>query len=344
MDLRVLWTIAGSMGTMSDIEMLKKSKLFHIDVITSDIADRDAASFIATGKKYILPQVKDPGYIDAILELCKNESITTVIPQYTDELVPMAQNLHRFEALGIKLLVTKDVEMLRVANSKTGLYHFFKERDFIPNYTLANDIASIRAAVKSLGYPDVPVCIKPVNGEGGKGFRIITEERVDLFNEAGGSMKITLEAYIDLLKGVEHIPELMVSEYLPGTEYSIDCVCKEGKTYICIPRQRIETSMGVASVSLIDKNDMLIEYAKEIISALKLSYNINLQFKYSRDSQPKLIEINPRVSGSLVANEGAGVNMLEQALKLAYELPMEEVKVKWGTKMIRYWSQIFTQV
>lgn len=332
------------MGTVADIEMLKHSKSFCIDVVTTDVEDKDTAGFVITGKKYIVPKVKDSKYIDALLEICKNEKITTIIPQYTDELILMSENTDRFNSLGIKVLVTEDTQMLHIANSKDGLYNFFRDKDFVPKYTLVSTIDSIKSAVLDLGYPDVPVCIKPVKGEGGKGFRIITEEKIDIFNEPPGSPKVNLEAYINLLRTLAKIPELLVTEYLPGTEYSVDCVCKNGITYFCTPRQRIETSMGVSSISLIEKNEALIAYSKEMISALNLSYNINIQFKYSKSGKPKLIEINPRVSGSLVSNYGAGINMLEEALKLAYGMPVENINIKWGTKMIRYWSQIFIQV
>lgn len=343
MDLKVLWTIAGSMGTISDIDMLKKVKSFNIDVVTADSEDKDAAGFVVTGKKYVVPKIKDSKYVDALLEICKKEEITTIIPQYTEELVLMAENIDRFKSLGIKVLVTEDIEKLKVANNKYELYNFFDNRDFVPKYRLCSSIASIKSAVLELGYPNANLCIKPVKGEGGKGFRIITEEMIDLFNEAPGSPKINIEAYINQLKASAKIPELLVTEYLPGKEYSVDCVCRNGITFFCIPRQRIETSMGVSSVSLIEKNEELIAYSKEIISSLNLSYNINIQFKYSDEGKPKLIEINPRVSGSLVANSGAGINMLESALRLAYDMPMEDIDIKWGTKMIRYWNQIFIQ-
>lgn len=344
MDLKILWTIAGSMGTLADIDMLKNSKAFNIDVITADAEDKDAAGFVATGKKYIVPKPKDLKYIDSIVEICKKEKITTIIPQYTDELLPISESIKMFNSMGIKALVTEDNEKLKIANSKIKLYRFFNDKDFIPKYLLASDIESVKAAVLRLGYPDVPVCVKPVQGEGGKGFRIITEEKIDIFNEPPGSPKVNLDIYMDILKSLGDIPELLISEYLPGREYSVDCVCKKGTTYICIPRQRIETSMGVSSVSLIEENKELIECSQEIISCLNLSYNINIQFKYSREGKPKLIEINPRVSGSLVANYGAGVNMLESALRLAYDMPIGDVDIKWGTKMIRHWSQIYTQV
>jgi carbamoyl-phosphate synthase large subunit len=339
--LKVLWTIAGSMGTVSDLEMLKNVKSFNIDVITADAKDKDAAGFVVTGKKFVVPEVKDSKYLNAILNICKNEKITTVIPQYTDELSLMSENINRFNSLGIKVLVTEDTEKLKIANCKGKLYSYFKQKDYIPKYILASDIDSVKNAAYKLGYPTVPVCIKPVQGEGGKGFRIITDEKIDIFSEPFNSPKLSLEAYMELARIPDRIPELLVTEYLPGKEYSVDCVCKNGTTYICIPRQRIETSMGVSSVSLIEKNEELITYSKEIISSLNLSYNINIQFKYSDEGKPKLIEINPRVSGSLVANYGAGINMLEAALRLAYDMPVGNNEVKWGTKMIRHWSEIF---
>lgn len=341
MNLRVLWTISGSMGTLSDIDMLKKVKSFGIEVITADTEDKDTAGFLVTGKKYIVPKVKDSKYIDCLLDICRREGITTIIPQYTDELLPLSQNMDRFRRLGIKILVTENTERLEIANDKIKLYQFFNNRDFVPRYTLVSAVDSIKDAVLELGYPDVPVCIKPAQGEGGKGFRILTAERIDIFNEPPDTAKISLEAYFNQLKALDKIPDLAVMEYLPGKEYSVDCVCKNGTVHICIPRQRIETTAGVATVSLVEKNDDLIECSKEIISSLNLSYNINLQFKYSKEGKPKLIEINPRVSGSLVANHGAGINMLESSLKLAYDMPVDDIPIKWGTKMIRYWDQVF---
>jgi carbamoyl-phosphate synthase large subunit len=331
------------MGTMADIDMLQNIQSFGVEVVTADMEDKDSAAALATGKKYIVPRVKDSQYIEHIVDICRREHITTIIPQYSDELLPMAANLGRFREMGVEVLVTEDLEKLKIANSKVALYQFFSHKDFVPQYRIAASPAAVADALEELGYPRVPVCIKPAEGEGGKGFRIITEEKIDIFSEPPGTPKVDMETYLSQLNKMEKIPELVVMEYLPGKEYSVDCVCKDGTAYLCIPRQRIETTMGVATVSQIEKNEELIRYSQEIISALKLSYNINIQFKYSAEGRPKLVEINPRVSGSLVANLGAGVNMLESSLNLAYGLPVDSGKeIKWGTKIIRHWSQIIT--
>lgn len=341
MDLKVLWTISGSMGTVGDIKMLKSAEGFKIDVVTADRTDKDCAGFVITGKKHIVPGGSEPGYIAGIIDICKDEGITTIIPQYGDELVSLSHNIELFNKMGIKVLVTEDEERLKIANNKRDLYDFLRSREYIPSYRYVESKEALEKSLFDLGYPTVPVCLKPAFGEGGRGFKIITEERVDIFNDEPGVTKLNLEALQQGVKTLEDMPELIAMEYLPGREYSVDCICSRGDAVLCIPRQRIETSMGAASVSLIEKNDEIIEISKEIISKLNLSYNVNIQFKYDRFGRPKLIEVNPRVSGSLIANLGAGVNMLELSLKLAYGMPLGKIDVKWGTRMIRYWNQIY---
>ncbi|WP_234124303.1 ATP-grasp domain-containing protein [Clostridium hydrogenum] len=342
MNLKVLWTISDSMGTVSDLKMLKLIKKdFNIDVITADREDKTSLGFAVTGKKYIIPNGAAPDYIEKVIAICKKEKITTLIPQYGDELVTLSRNLVLFNNLGIKVLVTPDVEKLTIANSKTALYEYFSLNNFIPKYKSVNTLKELENAIFELGYPKKPVCMKPAESEGSKGFHIITNEKIDILNERPGSAKISWELLKNQLQQYSKLPKILVMEYLPGTEYSVDCVCKDGETIMCIPRQRVETSMGVAIESILEKNTEIMDMSKKIIKALNLSYNINIQFKYSSEGKPMLIEINPRVSGSLVANLGAGVNMLELALKLAYGLPLPAVDVKWGTRMMRYLEQLY---
>lgn len=332
------------MGTFSDLRMLKDIVDFNIEVITADLSDKDSVGFALTGKKITIPHGNDPCYIERLLGICGEENITTIIPQRWDELQALSANMKLFENRGIKVLVTEDIEKLITANNKKSLYDFFKGRDFIPDYVPVSNLKELEDALSRLGYPLSPVCIKPVLGEGGKGVKIVTSENIDIFNDMSGGTKISFDILKQQIMKAHEIPPLLATEYLPGTEYSVDCVSKGGEAYVCIPRQRLETSIGVATISLIERNEELIELSREIISKLNLSYNVNLQFKYSACGRPKLVEVNPRVSGSLVANLGAGVNMLELALKLAYDMPLEDININWGTKMIRYWDQIFITV
>lgn len=343
MDLNVLWTIASSMGTYSDLDMLKNARGFNINFITADRIDKDSVGFELAGKKYIIPKGVEKDYIKSIADICREERITTIVPQYSDELAPMSLSIGLFNSMGVRVLVTEDTEKLIIANNKKKLYQHFDGESFIPRYEYASSVEELERAVKALEYPKYNVCIKPVDGEGGKGFKIITSEKNNIFEDNGKGPEMPWELYKSCVQDISAIPELIVMEYLPGDEYSVDCVCRRGETYVCIPRERIETSMGVATVSAVRNNRELIDISKYIIRKLNLSYNINLQFKYSRAGRPMLVEINPRVSGALVANCGAGVNMLELSLKLAYDKPLGSINVNWDTKMMRYWDQIYVK-
>ena len=341
MSINILWTISNSMGTISDLNMLKSIKDMNINIVTADREDRDSLGFLATGKKYILPKGDSPHYIERVKSICEKENISVIIPQYGDELIPLSQNLELFNSLGIKVLVSQDTSKLFIANNKKELFKYFLGADFIPAYKSACNLDDIERAVYGFNYPDNNICLKPALSEGSKGFFIITAENRDILKESSISNKISLEMLKSQLKHLEKLPELLIMEYLPGTEYSVDCVSKDGETIVCIPRERIETSMGVAVETITEKNEELIKITKRIVKELDLSYNTNIQFKYSYDGKPKLIDINPRVSGSLVANLGAGVNMLELSLKLVLGLPLPSIDIKWGTKMLRYWEQMF---
>lgn len=341
MNVKVLWTISDSMGTVSDLEMLKAIDDMNIAIVTADREDKDSLGFAVTGKKYIVPNGESPDYINNIKAICQKEKVTALIPQYGDELVPLSRNIPLFDSLGVKVLITPDVKRLSIANNKKSLYDYFAGSSFVPQYRCVSTLKEMEKAVLELGYPYRAVCMKPASSEGSNGFHIITDEKVDMLSERSDTSKINWEILESYLEQYNKMPDILIMEYLPGIEYSVDCVCKDGSTIVCIPRQRVKTSMGVAVESIIEENHEIIDISKNIIKKLKLSYNINIQFKYSREGKPKLVEINPRVSGSLVANLGAGVNMLELSLKLAYRLPLPSINIKWGTKMMRYWDQIY---
>jgi carbamoyl-phosphate synthase large subunit len=338
--LKLLWTITSSPGTLTDLKMLKEAEGFDINIITADHKRIDYGAFTVADKNYYIPNYDDDNYLDSIMDICNKEKITTIIPQYGGELMPLSQNIKKFEGMGISVLVTEDTKGLETANNKIKLYEYFNGMDFIPEYRKVADIEELEGAIYALGYPDNPVCIKPAEGEGGSGFWIVTDENIDVFNEIDRE-RINWDTLKSQLVKLDTFPEVIVTEYLSGSEYSVDCVAYNGKSYVCIPRERLETAMGVAIVTRLKKDQRLIDISEYIISKLNLSYNINVQFKYSKYGKPKLLEINPRVSGSLVANLGAGVNMLEASLRLAYKMPIKDINIKWGASMIKYWDQLF---
>jgi carbamoyl-phosphate synthase large subunit len=132
-------------------------------------------------------------------------------------------------------------------------------------------------------------------------------------------------------------------EYLPGTEYSVDMLLRGGETLAVVPRPREITKLGISFMGRIEKNLEIEELASKIAREIGLEYNINMQFKMSEEGVPKIIEINPRVSGTIVMSTGAGVNLPYLGVKLALGEEMPPIEPKYGTRMIRYWGEIFVE-
>jgi carbamoyl-phosphate synthase large subunit len=138
-------------------------------------------------------------------------------------------------------------------------------------------------------------------------------------------------------------PPLLVTEFLPGEEYSVDCLTDRGKTVLAVPRLREKMVNGISTKGRFVYDSEITRYCTQIIETIGLHGNIGLQVKRSEVGNPLLLEINPRVQGTIVAALGAGVNLPLLAIKqeLGMAIQPEEMAVKWNTGFSRYWTELF---
>ncbi len=133
---------------------------------------------------------------------------------------------------------------------------------------------------------------------------------------------------------------MIVSEYLPGEEYTIDVF--RGRTTVVIPRKRRSIRSGISFDAEVDLREDLIEYCTNLAVALNLKYCFGFQFKIARDGIPKLLECNPRVQGTMVASVMAGFNLIYYAVMEALGEPaaVDAVEIEDGTRFVRYWGGV----
>ncbi|POY39244.1 hypothetical protein C3K47_01755 [Solitalea longa] len=342
--INILMTGAGAPGAPGIIKCLKQEGSLNLFLCDSN---PDAVGrFLHDGVFKVVPKANDVDFIKVIKQICSENNISVIMPLVTLELFVFAKYKAELEEIGIKVLVS-DEKALNIANNKAYLYEFLNAKgvDFIPSFLKVNTYDEFNKSIKELDYPSVPVCFKPSVSNGSRGFRIInsTVNEFDLlFNYKPDNTYILLEKIQDILRE-NKFPELIVSEYLPGEEYSVDCIANNGKPVLIIPRLRRKMLGGISTAGEIIMNQELIVYSKEIIEKIGLHGNIGIQFKRAASGQFKLLEINPRVQGTIVSILGAGVNMPLIAVKQELGLRIEEAElnVKWGTNFIRYWDEVF---
>jgi carbamoyl-phosphate synthase large subunit len=328
-------TGGGAPGAAGILECLRQDPSLHVTIAD---ANPHAVGRYLHGDFSVIPRADDPAFIDRVLALCRQKNIHIVLPLVTRELIPLAQHTQVFELAGARVLVST-TESLEIANDKGRLYQFLQWRGIeVPAFRIVETIEQFKQAVEELGYPNQPVCFKPSVSNGSRGFRIINnamDEAHLLFNEKPNATYISLNDAIRILSS-RSFPQLLVSEYLPGEEYSVDCVARHGEALLVVPRLRKKMINGISVEGEFVNENSIIGYCTRIINELQLHGNIGIQVKRATNGVFLIVEINPRVQGTISAALGAGVNLPLLAVQQELDIPPGNKEVKWGTKFVRY--------
>lgn len=335
-------TGGGAPGAAGILKCLKQEPAFNI--VAADANAVAIGKYLAKNFETI-PAADSPDFIEAVFSVCKKYNIHILMPLVTKELFVLVKYKTEFEKAGIKVLVS-DEHALEIANNKSKLYEFLQWRGLaVPDFRIVETVEQFTEAVSALGFPEKPVCFKPSISNGSRGFRIInsTVNEMDLlFNYKPNSVFLQFADAIRILSSGT-FPQLLVSEYLPGDEYSVDCLAQNGKAKLILPRIRKKIINGITVEGVFIQNEAIIQYCNSIIEELKLHGNIGIQVKQAANGQFLILEINPRVQGTIAAALGAGINLPVLAIKQELSLPIatNEMEVKWGTGFSRYWTEVF---
>ena len=339
--ITVLMTGAGAPGCAGIVRSLRSTDERPVRIVGVDM-DPTAYGFALVDESATVPAGGDDDYVPRMVELAEREDADVVLPLTTAELGPLARNRDAFDAA----VMVSPEDALAVANDKGRLYGFLDDEGFdcAPPFRRVDDADAFVEACRELGYPDRPVCFKRPVASGMRGFRVLDErgDRLErLLSEKPDSTVTTVAEVLPVLESAETFPELIVMEYLPGEEYSVDVLARGDEAGPVVPRSRTRTRAGISFEGTVERDEELIEAAGDICRGLGVEYNVNVQFKYDSDGAPKVLEINPRVSGTIIMCVGAGANLPYLGVKHALGEPIPAVDVQWGTHMVRYWQEVF---
>jgi carbamoyl-phosphate synthase large subunit len=334
--INILLTGCGAPGAAGIIQCLKKDPRIHVFGVDMDP--------FASGRHLVesfqtIPDSSDPNFAEAILSFCEQRQIDAVIPIVTTELIPLAKAFNNRKILKPALL-SHHPDLLITLNDKGAVYQQFKELNFIPKFQLINTSEEL---VKSLTSFE-PLVVKPRISNGSRGVRVLHQD-MDRLNawltQKPGNLDMSKSEFISIVNQRE-IPPLVVSEYLPGTEYTVDVLYHQAEIYSSAIRTREKMRSGISTQGRFVLNQPITEALKSIGNRLHLHGFFGFQFKEDANGHPKLLEVNPRLQGTTVAALGAGVNfpllLLQQHLN---ELPEIAPQVKIGVSFSRVFKEIY---
>ncbi len=344
-DITVLYTACGAVYTPAFIDCLKDNGERNIRVIGADMAyDETIAPLI--DKLYVTPKAIEPGYVDALLKICKSEKVDVLIPGMSNELVKLWDKRKEFEKIG-SIVSLSNKESIEITTDKFRFYTFLKDNNLpVPKFALITNSEELLAACTHCGYPERPVCVKATNLSGSRGIRIIKSDvsRFDiLFGEKPNSMFTTMDELQATLREKDTMPEMMAMEYLPGVEGSVDLIGDNGKVLYAGYRESTVNLASIPQVAEVKENKEAIDIATKVCEALKIDGNADFDFKEDENGHPVLMEVNPRVAATMKIFKKAGMNLPYLRIKqlLGEELP--EVEIKYGIKMKRRYQEMFSE-
>jgi len=251
-----------------------------------------------------------PAYVQYCLDVARRWGVTLFLPgRKTREIVAARE---QFELIGTRLLVAGDGPALDLLVSKARAYAALAGEGFrIPDHAVVNDLAGFDAAWRRLRPRHEGLCYKPAVSIYGLGFRIVADQ--EEFRQrlrAGDPLMITLEDARQRLARQGRFRDLLLMEYLPGPERSVDCLGSDGQLVRCVVRRK------EADGQEIEDNPELVALVRRLAARFRLTGLFNVQFR-DRGGEPYLLEINPRMSGGLPYSCQSGVALPYWAVRLA---------------------------
>lgn len=336
-DITVLVTGSGAPGIKGTLY-----SLYHnfdkrkIKTVGTDIRDDAVGSYLCD-RFYRIARPSSDDYLPQLLSICRKEQVDVLLPQNTAELSILAGHKDEFESQGTVVAVS-DKRAIDVANNKSSLMSAAQEAEVaVTRSYLADSIDDLLAYAQNLGWPESRVVVKPPVSNGMRGLRIIDEsiDRKKMFyEEKPTSVYMRMKDLQEILG--ESFPTLLVTEYLPGEEYTVD-VLRAGKIAV-VPRSRDRIVSGITFDGTVKYNKKIIDFSERLTRKIGLEYAFGFQFKLDDSGVPYLLESNPRIQGTMVLATFAGANIIYGAAKHALGEEVPEFAIDWGTRILRYWG------
>lgn len=342
--IRILMTSVGGLVVPNMIKSLRESTINNIYIVGVD-CDSDAVGFYFADKSYVVLRGEQRGYSKQLLDIAKREHIDVVLPLSDEELLALAKDKYKFEKEGVRV-VCSGYESVRTTLDKGLMLRALKERRLpYPNYRIPRTLTELKGAVEELGYPQKKVVFKPRRGRGARGFWLLNAHlnKREMILKDRDRQEITLEWLLEALGSKDIFPEILVMEYLAGSDFNVDVLACRGEPFYIIPNERLLPKAGPVRVGLVKEDRRVQTVVKQAVKAFNFDYYVNVEVAYRNrtNSDPFIYEINPRISAPIVINKAAGIDLLYLGIKMALGIkPPISYKVK-ETRMIRYWNELF---
>ena len=306
--MNILFTCA---GRRTYLLKYFKENLSEGDKIVATDMQLSAPALQVADVKIQVHAVYDPEYVNITLRICEEQKIDALFSLNDLELPIIAENKARFEAIGVKVVVS-DPKVIDIAFDK------YKTAQWVESLGLKSPKTFVRLedAKRALesGELHFPLFMKPRWGSGSIGLESIADmEELDIYYHLlMKKIKKTILATASV--GDEYI---MIQEKLTGSEYGLDIMNDlDGKNIGVSVKQKLAMRSGETDKAVTVDLPEVREMGRKIGEALGHIGNLDVDIMQRADGAYCVLELNPRFGGGFPFSYEAGVNFPKALIQM----------------------------
>lgn len=314
-----------SCGTRNKLTQFFKAEPLTEWVVAADCSEYAPALYEAD-RYYIVPRMKEPEYLPAILKICQKENINALLPLQEDELMLMAENRELFEKAGVMLLVSEK-QSVELCRDKYRFYQFLKKHQ-LPALKTWENVSSFRQDYEA-GRAAFPVFAKPVRG--------------------CGSIGINKAASMELLQVLDKYSEepLLIQQFCTGEEFGADIYVDmlDHTVKSIFVKKKLRMRAGETEKAVSYKNPELFALIQKTVQLLELYGPIDMDI-FCMNGEFYISEINPRFGGGYPHAYGCGVDFTHMIAENVHQRVNEETigSYEEGVCMMKYQDALLRKI
>jgi carbamoyl-phosphate synthase large subunit len=297
-------------------------------------SDADAPALRFADKAIVVPSIGQPGYIDALVKICRENAIRMVVPAFEPELPLLANSRARFLEAGALPLVSS-AAVLDLCYDKTATDRFLGSCGLESPWSCTT-LAQASDAVAA-GKLSFPLIVKPRWGVSS----IETEQAQDaeelelLYRLVRKRLARTMLAEISATDP-EH--SILIQQRVSGIEYGLDVVNDLKGNYACaLVKRKIRMRSGQTDRAVTCEDPELEALGRRL--GEKLGHVGVLDCDVIVDGSKRyVLDLNPRIGGGYPFSQAAGADVPAALIAWAEGRPPDPrwLKVKPNVRAARF--------
>lgn len=305
--MNILFTCAGRRTYL--LRYFKENMQEGDKIVATDM-NLSAPALQVADIKLLVPAVYDNNYVDNLLNICKDYHIHALISLNDLELPILADNKEKFEAMGVKAIVSSP-EVIDICFDKDKTSKWVESIGLKTPKTYIH-LQDVKDALK-VGEIAFPLFMKPRWGSGSIGLESIADiEELEIFYHLL-SKRIKRSILSNASIGNDFI---IIQEKLTGNEYGLDVMNDlEGSQVAVSVKQKLSMRAGETDKAITVDLPEVREIGATVGRELKHIGNLDMDIMQRANGDYCVLELNPRFGGGFPFSYEAGVNLPKAILQ-----------------------------